>query len=57
MDATAKREVLDLAAMNPGHSAHVLVWSKLLHWTMGTRDSVVVEALCYKQEGRGFVTR
>jgi hypothetical protein len=24
---------------------------------MGTRDSVVVKALCYKPEGRGFETR
>jgi hypothetical protein len=26
-------------------------------WVIGARGSVVVKALCYKQEGRGFDTR
>jgi hypothetical protein len=35
----------------------ILKNSSLPHKIMGARDSVVVKALCYKPEGRGFETR
>jgi hypothetical protein len=33
------------------------VYFARVHHSMGARDSVVVEALCYKPEGHGFETR
>jgi hypothetical protein len=35
----------------------VVAYSRRNLFTVGARGSVVVEALCYKPEGRGFQTR
>jgi hypothetical protein len=54
-----RTKVVNITSVYAFYNVLPFLWELLfvIFFTRGTRGSVVVKALCYKPEGRGFDTR